>query len=67
METEVTYLPESGTITNTYDAEGVVTLEVTKALSGAGWPEGKSLTLTIEGADGAPAPETKTYKLTAAG
>ena len=67
LATAVTYSPEDATITNTYEAEGEATLEVTKALAGAAWPEGKTLTLTLAGAENAPMPETTTATLTAAG
>ena len=62
-----TYTPEEQTITNTYTADGKITLEVTKALAGAGWPEGAELTVTLTGADGAPMPETAEVTLTEAG
>ena len=58
---------ETVTFTNTYDAKGDATIVVKKALSGAGWPEGKTLTFTLTGADGAPMPETTEVKLTAEG
>ncbi|MBQ6662074.1 MAG: VWA domain-containing protein, partial [Firmicutes bacterium] len=64
---EVTYDPESDTITNTYVAEGEAEITVTKAIAGAAWPAGKTLTLTIEGAEGAPMPGTATATLSAAG
>jgi len=53
--------------TNTYDANGEATIVVNKAVEGASWPEGKTLTFTIEGEDGAPMPEETTFELTAAG
>jgi len=64
---EVTYSPEDATITNTYEAEGETEITVTKALAGAAWPAGKSLTFTLTGSDGAPMPETTTATVTAAG
>ena len=58
--------PETGVVfTNTYNASGEATIEVTKAVTGAAWPAGKSLTLTLEGDD--PMPETTSATLTAAG
>ncbi len=67
LDTKVTYSPENATFTNTYKAKGEATLEVTKAISGAAWPANKTLTLTVEGSEGAPMPETTTATLTAAG
>ena len=67
LKTTVTYDPADKTITNKYAAEGEETIEVTKALEGADWPEGKTLTVTLAGEDGAPMPETTEVKLTAAG
>ena len=61
-----TSVENGGTITNTYKATGKATLEVTKALAGAEWPEGKTLTFTLSGTGGT-LPETKTATLTAAG
>ena len=66
LGTTVTYSPENATITNTYVAEGEAVIEVTKELSGAAWPAGKTLTFTLSGEGGA-LPETKTVELTAAG
>ena len=62
----VTYSPENATITNTYKATGKVELEATKAIAGAAWPEGKSITFTLAG-EGGTLPETKTVTLTEAG
>ena len=67
LGTEVTYTPGSDTITNTYAASGNATLKVTKAISGAAWPAGKSLTLTLAGEEGAPMPTATTTTLSAAG
>ncbi|MBR5995536.1 MAG: Cna B-type domain-containing protein, partial [Eubacteriaceae bacterium] len=67
LEATVSYSPEDATITNTYKATGSATLEVTKAISGAAWPSGKTLTLTLAGTDSAPMPETTSVNLTAAG
>ncbi len=67
LDTEITYDPEGATITNTYEAEGEATIKVSKKLEGAGWPKGKTLTLTITGSDGAPMPEGTTATLTAEG
>ena len=67
LKTEVTYTPDTATITNTYKATGNATIEVTKALKNAAWPEGKELTMTLAGTDSAPMPKTTTAKLTAAG
>ena len=67
LETKVTYSPENATITNTYKAKGEAEIEVTKALEGAAWPSGKTLTLTLAGTDSAPMPKETTAKLTAAG
>ncbi|MBR4024461.1 MAG: Cna B-type domain-containing protein, partial [Firmicutes bacterium] len=66
LATEITYSPENDTITNKYDAEGEVELEAIKAISGADWPEGKSITFTLAG-EGGTLPETKTETLTAPG
>ena len=66
LGTTVTYSPENATITNTYVAEGEAVIEVTKELSGAAWPAGKTLTFTLSG-EGGTLPETKTVELTAAG
>ncbi len=66
LATKITYSPEDDTITNTYTATGEAKLEVTKALVGAAWPEGKTLTLTLAG-EGGTLPETKTATLSAAG
>ena len=63
----VTYDPENRTITNTYKASGEIRLEAVKALKGAEWPEGKTLTLTLEGTGDAPMPESTTAVLSAAG
>ena len=40
LGTTVTYSPEDATFTNTYKATGKATLEATKAIEGAAWPEG---------------------------
>ncbi len=66
LATKITYSPEDDTITNTYTATGEAKLEVTKAIAGAAWPEGKTLTLTLAG-EGGTLPETKTATLSAAG
>ncbi|SFX63637.1 FctA domain-containing protein [Olsenella sp. kh2p3] len=55
-----------GSITNNYAASGSVELEAKKALSGAEWPEGKTLTFTLAG-EGGTLPETTTATLTAPG
>ena len=60
------YDPEDKTITNSYSAEGEVELEAVKAVSGAEWPEGGTVTFTLSG-EGGTLPETKTQVLTAAG
>ena len=69
LKTEVTYSPEDAKFTNTYTATGTATLEATKAIEGAAWPEGKTLTLTLAGTESAPMPAEggETVKLTAAG
>ncbi|MCR5845073.1 MAG: Cna B-type domain-containing protein, partial [bacterium] len=66
LSTEVTYSPEDATITNTYEAEGEAIIEVNKAVAGAAWPAGKTLTLTLSG-QGGTLPDTKTVSLTEAG
>ena len=67
LKTEITYNPENDTITNTYDASGNATINVTKAITGAAWPTGKTIKLTLAGANNAPMPETTTATLSAAG
>jgi len=68
LDTSVEYTPENATIINTYEAEGEESITVTKALAGAAWPTGKTLTLTLTGEDDeTPMPETTTATLTAAG
>ena len=67
LKVDVEYTPENKTITNTYKAKGEAEIEVTKAISGAEWPEGKTITFTLEGSEGAPMPETATTQLSAAG
>ncbi|MEE3404045.1 MAG: FctA domain-containing protein, partial [Acutalibacteraceae bacterium] len=44
------------TITNTYKAEGSTQLEAKKAIEGAEWPSGKSVTFTLAGTGDAPMP-----------
>ena len=66
LAASVTYEPEDKTITNTYEATGSAILQVTKALEGAGWPEGKTLTFTFSGTGGTQ-PITKTVELTEEG
>ena len=66
LSTEVKYSPENATITNTYEAEGEAVIEVDKAIAGAEWPSGKTLTLTLAG-EGGTLPEKKTVELTKAG
>ena len=53
--------------TNVYNAAGEASIVVSKEITGAAWPAGKTLTLTIAGADGAPMPEATTATLTSAG
>ncbi len=67
LATAVTYNPTNDTITNTYDASGNATINVTKTITGAAWPTGKTITLTLEGANNAPMPTTTTATLSAAG
>ena len=67
LKTEVTYDPTDATITNTYKAEGEATIEATKALEGAGWPVGKTLTFTLAGTDSAPMPQVAYKTLTEEG
>ena len=60
--------PETGiTFNNTYNASGEATITVSKALAGAAWPEGKTLTLTLAAEGDAPLPETTTATLSATG
>ncbi|MDO4532269.1 MAG: FctA domain-containing protein, partial [Coriobacteriia bacterium] len=66
LSAEVSYDPTNATITNTYEAEGEATIDVIKALQGAGWPEGKELTFTLSGTN-VPMPETTTAKLSSVG
>lgn len=66
LGTNITYSPEDATFTNKYVAEGEAVLEVTKAIAGAAWPEGETLTLTLAG-EGGTLPEKKTVTLTAPG
>ena len=60
------------------DPDGIITnkhtpvtaeaeIKVTKAIEGADWPEGKTLTFTLAGSDGAPMPEEITATLEEAG
>ena len=51
---------------NTYKADGEAIITVNKAISGAEWPAGKKLTLTLAGSGGT-LPEEKTATLTEAG
>ena len=67
LHTDITYSPENATITNTYEAEGEATITVTKAITGAAWPSGKTLTFTLTGSTGAPMPETTSVTVSAAG
>ena len=60
-----TYSPEDQTITNSYSATGSMKLEAVKAIEGAAWPNGKTITFTLSG-DG-PMPTTVSYELTAPG
>lgn len=53
--------------TNVYDADGEASIVVSKEIAGAAWPAGKTLTLTIAGANGAPMPDNTTATLDAAG
>ena len=60
--------PDTGiTFNNTYNASGEATITVSKALAGAAWPEGKTLTLTLAAEGDAPLPETTTATLSATG
>lgn len=53
-------------ITNTYKASGTAVLEVEKAIEGAEWPEGKTLTFTLDG-EGGTLPSAKEKTLSAPG
>ena len=53
--------------TNVYNADGEASIVVSKEITGAAWPSGKTLTLTITGANGTPMPKATTASLTAAG
>jgi pilin isopeptide linkage protein/LPXTG-motif cell wall-anchored protein len=66
LDIDVTYSDDNNVITNTYVAEGDAMIEVTKAVAGADWPEGKTLTFTLSGTD-APMPDTVTATLSAPG
>jgi hypothetical protein len=63
LTADVSYSPEDATITNTYKAEGEAVLEVTKAIAGAAWPEGETITMTLSGTGGT-LPAEKTVTLT---
>ena len=67
LKADITYSPESDTITNTYNASGDATIVVTKSVTGAAWPEGKSIKFTLEGASDSPMPEVTTATLSSAG
>ncbi len=53
--------------TNVYNADGEASIVVTKEITGAAWPAGKTLTLTIAGTGNAPMPEETAATLNAAG
>ena len=65
LEATVEYT-NNATIVNTYEASGTAEIQVTKTISGADWPSGKTLTFILAG-NNAPMPETTTGTLTAPG
>ncbi|MBQ4288866.1 MAG: hypothetical protein II749_02770, partial [Clostridia bacterium] len=65
LEATVEYT-NNATIVNTYEASGTAEIQVTKTISGADWPSGKTLTFTLAG-NNAPMPKTITGTLTAPG
>ena len=69
LNAEVTYDPTDAKFTNTYTASGTATIEATKAIAGAAWPAGKTITFTLAGTESAPMPAEggETVTLTEAG
>ena len=55
------------TITNTYNSSGEFELNATKAIEGADWPSGKTITFTLSAEDGGSLPKTLAYDLTEPG